>query len=309
MAGPEIATIRVPANGLDFAVDTCGEGKDLALFLHGFPESRFSWRHQLPMLAECGYTAWAPDLRGYGDSLRPKGVKAYGAGKLLGDIAGLIDAARARGIDGTVTLIGHDWGGALGWLFVLNEIRPVNRWIVMNMPHPDLFARGLKTPAQLRRSWYIFFFQLPWLPERILAAGNAEWIARAFRGMAVDKSRFPESVLDHYRRNALRPGALTAMINWYRANFRSPFTSIGNAAQPRRLGVPTLMLWGERDAALGKELTYGTDALVDDLTLRYLPGVSHWVQQEAPEAVNAMISAWLKDEPVPEYTNLARSRR
>jgi pimeloyl-ACP methyl ester carboxylesterase len=299
-----VDTIRVPANGLEFAVDTYGTGRNLALCLHGFPESRFSWRHQLPMLAELGYTAWAPDLRGYGDSLRPKGVKAYRMSKLLADVAGLIDAARGRGIDGSVTLIGHDWGGALGWLFVLNAVRPVERWIVMNLPHPDLFAKGLRTPKQLRRSWYIFWFQMPYVPERVLAANNAAWIARAFRGMAVDKSRFPEAVLDHYRRNALRPGALTAMINWYRANFRNPFSSIGHASSPRRLAVPTLMLWGEHDAALGRELTYGTEALVEDFTLRYLPGVSHWVQQEAPEAVNAMIKAWLKGEPVPYYRDI-----
>jgi pimeloyl-ACP methyl ester carboxylesterase len=151
---------------------------------------------------------------------------------------------------------------------------------------------------QLRRSWYIFWFQLPWLPERVLAANDAAWIARAFRGMAVDKSRFPEAVLAVYRANALIPGGLTAMINWYRANFRNPFRSLAPA---KRLTVPTLMIWGERDAALGKELTIGTEALVDDFTIRYLPGVSHWVQQEAPEAVNAMMTAWLAGEMPPFY--------
>lgn len=293
MATP-ITTTRIGANGLEFAVDVCGTGRKLALCLHGFPECRFSWRHQLPMLADQGYTAWAPDLRGYGTSSRPEGIAAYRISELLRDVAGLIDAARAQGIDGEILLIGHDWGGALGWLFVLNAVRKVDRFIVMNLPHPDLFARGLRTIAQLRRSWYIFWFQLPRLPERILAANDAAWIARAFRGMAVDKSRFPDDVLDVYRRNALIPGALTAMINWYRANFRNPFRSLAPA---KRLSVPTLMIWGERDAALGKELTHGTETLVDDFTIRYLPDVSHWVQQEAPETVNAMITAWLKDRP------------
>ncbi|SIR46276.1 alpha/beta fold hydrolase [Acidiphilium rubrum] len=293
-----ISTIKVTANGLAFAVDTAGNGAKLALCLHGFPECKFSWRYQLPMLAALGYTAWAPDLRGYGESARPDGVAAYRISALLRDVAGLIDAARARGIDGEVLLIGHDWGGALGWLFVLNAVRPVDRFIVMNLPHPDLFARGLRTTRQLRRSWYIFWFQLPWLPERVLSANNAAWVARAFRGMAVDKSRFPDDVLAVYRANALIPGGLTAMINWYRANFRNPFRSLAPA---KRLTVPTLMLWGERDAALGKELTIGTEALVDDFTIRYLPGVSHWVQQEAPEAVNAMITAWLAGEPPPFY--------
>jgi pimeloyl-ACP methyl ester carboxylesterase len=293
-----ISTIKVTANGLTFAVDTAGSGARLALCLHGFPECKFSWRYQLPMLAALGYTAWAPDLRGYGESARPDGVAAYRISALLRDVAGLIDAARARGIDGEVLLIGHDWGGALGWLFVLNAVRAVDRFIVMNLPHPDLFARGLRTMRQLRRSWYIFWFQLPWLPERVLSANNAAWVARAFRGMAVDKSRFPDDVLAVYRANALIPGGLTAMINWYRANFRNPFRSLAPA---KRLTVPTLMLWGERDAALGKELTIGTEALVDDFTIRYLPSVSHWVQQEAPEAVNAMITAWLAGEPPPFY--------
>ncbi|MCF3946477.1 alpha/beta fold hydrolase [Acidiphilium iwatense] len=296
---PGIETIRVAANGLEFAVDTCGDGRKLALCLHGFPESRFSWRYQLPMLASLGYTAWAPDLRGYGESARPKGVAAYRISELLKDVAGLIDAARARGIDGEIVLIGHDWGGALGWFFVLNAVRPIDRFIVMNLPHPYLFGRGLRTWRQLRRSWYIFFFQLPVLPERLLAADNAARIARTFRGMAVDKSRFPDAVLDVYRRNALIPGALTAMINWYRANFRNPFRNLASA---RHLAVPTLMLWGERDSALGRELTIGTEALVENFTLRYLPNVSHWVQQEAPEAVNAMIAAWLTGKPVPEYS-------
>ena len=298
-ADAPIRTIRVAANGLDFAVDTCGEGRDLALFLHGFPESRFSWRFQLPLLARLGFTAWAPDLRGYGDSARPDGVAAYRISELLKDVAGLIDAARAQGIDGRVVLVGHDWGGALGWLFVLNAIRPVDRYIVMNLPHPDLFARGLRTMRQLRRSWYIFFFQIPGLPERLLAAGRAQAIARAFRGMARDKSRFPDEVLEVYRRNALAPGALTAMINWYRANLRNPFRRLAPA---KRLAIPVLMIWGERDAALGKELTYGTEKLVDDFTLCYLPGVSHWVQQEAPEVVNGMIEAWLTGAAVPDVT-------
>lgn len=289
-------TIRVAANGLEFAVDTAGSGKNLALCLHGFPECRYSWRYQLPLLAGLGYTAWAPDLRGYGDSSRPEGIKNYRISELLRDVAGLIDAARERGIDGEVLLIGHDWGGALGWLFVLNGVRKVDQFIVMNLPHPDLFARGLRTWRQLRRSWYIFWFQIPWWPERVLSARRAKWVARAFRGMAVDKSRFPDEVLEVYRENALKPGALTAMINWYRANFRNPFRRLAPA---KRLAVPVLMLWGERDAALGKELTFGTEALVDDFSIRYLPGVSHWVQQEAPEAVNGMIRAWLAGEAVP----------
>jgi len=286
-----IETIQVEANGLRFAVDRCGSGSLLALCLHGFPESRFSWRYQLPMLAELGFTAWAPDLRGYGDSDRPQGVAAYAMQNLLADVAALIDAARRMGVQGPVTLIGHDWGGAIAWMFVLLRPRPIARFIVMNLPHPLRFAEGLRTLRQLRRSWYLFFFQLPWLPERVLAANQAAAIAGMFRGMAVDKSRFPRAVLEVYCKNALRPGALTAMLNYYRAMFRHSQRS--KPALRKFLEVPTLMIWGERDSALGIELTYGTEALVQDFSLHYLPGVSHWVQQEAPEAVNAIMIEWL----------------
>ena len=146
---------------------------------------------------------------------------------------------------------------------------------------------------QLAKSWYIFFFQLPWIPEWMLARHGCEAIGRAFRGMAVDKSRFPDEVLHVYQEAAAQPGALTAMLNYYRALFRA--LPRNRRRGTRRIAVPTLMLWGEVDTALGKELTYGTDRYVTNLTLRYLPNVSHWVQQEAPETVNGMIEAWLQE--------------
>jgi pimeloyl-ACP methyl ester carboxylesterase len=284
-------TIHVEANGLQFAMSRCGSGRKLALLLHGFPESRYSWRHQMPVLAELGFTAWAPDLRGYGDSDRPEGVAAYAMTELLADVAALIDAARTRGMDGPVTLIGHDWGGAIAWYFALLGSRPLERFIVMNLPHPTRFAQGLKTLRQLRRSWYMFFFQLPWLPERLLARHGAAAIAGILRGTAIDKARFPRDVLSVYCRNALRPGALTAMLNYYRAAFRYPPPPRRKFAVP--LETPTLMIWGEEDRALGKEFTVDTGALVRDFTLRLLPRVSHFVQQEAPEAVNDIMREWL----------------
>ncbi|MCF4166199.1 alpha/beta fold hydrolase [Zavarzinia compransoris] len=297
-------TIMVPANGLDFEVDQAGTGEKFALMLHGFPESKFSWRAQIPVFVERGYTVWAPNLRGYGRTTRPRGTSNYTLDHLTDDVAGLIDAARARGITGPVTLMAHDWGGAIAWAFVLRRLRPLDRFVILNMPHPTLFFKGLKTFAQLRRSWYMFFFQIPWLPEFALSARGAKAVGDAFRGMAIDKSRFPDEVLDEYRRNALRPGALTAMLNYYRANIRLKPAKLPD---PEPVEVPTLMIWGEDDAALGKELTVGTDALVKDLTLRYLPRVSHWVQQEAPETVNAMIAAWLDGKKVPEAHDLVHT--
>lgn len=294
-----IETIRVAANGLEFEVATCGNGPRFALLLHGFPECNHSWRHQLPMLAEMGYTAWAPNLRGYGGTTRPERVRDYSMRHLVDDVAGLIDAAGGE----ETLLVGHDWGGAIAWVFALARIRPLERFIVMNLPHPLRFRQGLKTLAQLRRSWYIFFFQIPWLPEAVLGVDGARRVSGMIRGSAVRKDRFPGEDLEVYRRNAAQPGAIKAMLAYYRAYLRYPMDRNLARSIHQTLETPTLMLWGEEDTALGRELTVGTDELVSDLTLRYLPGVSHWVQQEAPETVNAMIEAWLEGRDVPQVTS------
>lgn len=293
MTEPTIDMQLVQTRGLRFEVAMAGQGDRLALLLHGFPESAYSWRYQIPLLAGMGYRVWAPNLRGYGASERPEGVAEYTLDKLEQDVADLIDASGAK----QVTLIAHDWGAVIAWAFAMGRLRPLERLVIMNVPHPACFERGIRTLRQLRRSWYIFFFQIPWLPEALIAARGYEAIERSFRGMAVDKSRFPDEVIDVYKKNAAEPGALTAMVSYYRAIPRS--LGIQRARGYPKIEVPTLMVWGEQDAALGKELTYGTDEYVSDLTLRYLPGVSHWVQQEAPERVNAILEAWLTGKPIP----------
>lgn len=293
MSEPVITTKIVNANGLSFEVDECGSGDKFALLLHGFPESKFSWRYQMPVLAKLGYRVWAPNLRGYGGSSRPPRVADYHIDHLLADVAGLIDAAGAK----ETLLVAHDWGAIIAWIFAIRKVRPLSRLVIMNVPHPACMQRSLKTWAQLKKSWYMFFFQIPWLPERAMTARGAEPIGRAFTEMAVDKSRFPEAVVNEYRSNAMRPGAMKAMVNYYRAAMRAGAKAM--SPEPGLVEVPTLMIWGENDTALGKETTYGTDAYVKDLTLRYLPGVSHWVQQEAPERVNGMLEAWLNGQPVP----------
>jgi pimeloyl-ACP methyl ester carboxylesterase len=285
---PLIRTAFVEANGITFEVDQCGDGPKFALLLHGFPESKSSWRHQLPMLAELGYTAWAPNMRGYGRSSRPVGIASYHIDHLIADVAALIGLAKAQ----STLLIGHDWGGAIAWIFAIRKTRPLDRLIVMNVPHPACFARELRRPAQLWKSRYAFFFQLPWLPEKWLGAHQADAVRRIFVDMAVDKTRFPREVTDEYRRNAQEPGALTAMINYYRAAFRA---GAAMNPQPNIVDISTLVLWGEVDTVLDRATTNGTDHYVTDLTLRYLPGVSHFVQQEAPETVNALITTWLAD--------------
>ena len=280
-----LATRRVQANGLSFTVDEAGEGDAVALCLHGFPESRFSWRHQLPALAAAGWRAVAPDLRGYGDSDRPREREAYRLEHLVDDAAALFDALGAR----RRLLVGHDWGAMIAWTFALRQAAPLDGLVIMNVPHPAVFAHAMRHSwAQRRRSWYMAAFQLPWLPEAVMTAGRARAVEQAFLGMAADKSAFPPQVLDVYRDNALKPGAMKAMIDYYRANaVRS-----GRRDWPR-IEVPTLMVWGEADTALGLELTEGYGPLVSNFTLERLPGVSHWVQQEAPDAVNARLARWL----------------
>ncbi len=281
-------TVRtVAANGLTFEVAEAGTGDHLALCLHGFPELHFSWRYQMPLLASLGYRVWAPNQRGYGASSRPAGVAPYAMNHLIADVAALFDASGAK----TLTLIAHDWGGAVAWHFAIRQVRPLARLVVMNLPHPLCFAEALRHPPQRRRSWYIAFFQLPWLPERLMALNAAAAIRRAFRGMAVDKTRFPDAVLDIYADAARRPGALTAMVNWYRAAVRH--RAAMHVVNDGRVDVSTLIVWGEADTALGLETLDGTERHVADLTVQRLPGVSHWVQQEAPEAVNAILAEWL----------------
>ncbi|MDP6580440.1 MAG: alpha/beta hydrolase [Vicinamibacterales bacterium] len=296
MTDTTIATRFVDANGLRFEVTECGNGDRFALCLHGFPESAFSWRHQLPLLARLGYRVWAPNLRGYGRSSRPTRVEDYRIDRLVDDVAGLIDAASAS----ETLLVGHDWGGGIAWMTALGQTRRLTGLIIMNVPHPVLFAAGLFKWPQIRRSWYIFAFQIPKLPELVLRRRRAQAVANAVLAMAADKTRFPAEVLDVYRRQALEPGALTAMINYYRANrgiLRRSRAGARSNHLAQQIEVPTLLIWGEADTALGKELTYGTDRLVTDLSVRYLPDVSHWVQQEAPELVNEAIKDWLDHLP------------
>ena len=291
--GSGITQRFVEANGLSFELAECGppsSGK-LALCLHGFPELNYSWRFQMPLLAEKGWRVWAPNSRGYGASSKPEGVRAYGLDHLTDDVAALIDAASAEAPVEEVMLIAHDWGAIIAWAFAIRRLRPLTRLVIMNVPHPMIGLREIRKWRQFWKSWYVFFFQLPRAPEWMMGRDGAKGIKGAFWNMAVDKSRFPSSVLKIYANAALRPGALTAMINYYRALIRhKESVNLGDG----RVDVPTLMIWGEEDSALNIYCTEGTEQFVPDFTLRRLPGVSHWVQQEAPEKVNAILDQWLR---------------
>lgn len=257
----------------------------------------------MPLLARLGYRVWAPNLRGYGNTDSPQEISAYKTRTLVADVAALIQAAQPK----ETLLLAHDWGGALAWSLVMNQPQLIDQLIMMNMPHPACFARELRTPSQLLKSWYIFFFQLPWLPEFMLGRRNGRGASGVIRGSSRNPAMFPDEALEVYRANAARPGGLTAMINWYRALFRVGWLRrfhSGNSGRSSAIQIPTLFLWGDADTALAFRNTAGTEKYVANLTFRVFTGVSHWIQQEAPEQVNAMIEAWLAGRRVPEYAEL-----
>jgi len=290
----------IQANGLEFEVDTLGSGDRLLLMLHGFPEHSVSWRFQMSYFAERGFRVWAPNLRGYGNTTVPKRRSDYAIEHLMEDVGGLIDVADAS----DVTLVAHDWGAVIAWYFAMRRIRVLDRLIICNVPHPGPAAKAASW-TQLKKSWYILFFQLPFLPERMLLSSPG--MGKMIETSAAAPENFSEAVIGLYDENAARPGNISAMINYYRA-----LVSGGGMRRQRKLGlpmidVPTLMLWGEDDMALSIETTYGTEDYVSDLTLRYLPGISHWVQQDAPRATNEMMAAFLSGEAVPEYDQVVGS--
>ncbi|MBW4505823.1 MAG: alpha/beta hydrolase [Scytonematopsis contorta HA4267-MV1] len=273
----------INTNGIKLHYVTQGEGP-LMLMLHGFPEFWYSWRYQIPEFAQ-NYKVVALDLRGYNDSDKPKEQSAYVMDELIKDVKGVITGL---GYEKCV-LVGHDWGGAIAWTFANEYPEMLTNLIILNIPHPAKFAQGLQTLQQLLRSYYIFLFQLPILPELLIQADDYKAIESALKGMAIDKNAFTSDDIDAYKNAAAKRGALTAMLNYYRSNFGSNlFNRNWNI-----LKIPTLMIWGENDIALGKELTYETQLYVEDLQIKYIPNCSHWVQHEKPALVNQYIRDFL----------------
>lgn len=273
----------ITTNGIKLHYVTQGEGP-LMLMLHGFPEFWYSWRHQIPEFALL-FKVVALDLRGYNDSDKPQNQSAYVMDEFVRDVEGVI---KGLGYDKCV-LVGHDWGGAIAWVFAYAHPEMVERLIVLNLPHPAKFAQGIRTPQQLLRSSYMFLFQLPWLPELLLQSSDYQAIETAFKGMAIDKSSFTPADIEAYKNAAAKRGALTAMLNYYRNVFQQKILNESWGV----LEVPTLMIWGENDTALGKELTYGTEHYVRNLQIKYIPNCSHWVQQEQPVLVNLYMREFL----------------
>lgn len=284
--------IAVRANGLDFfALEDGPERGPLVLLLHGFPELSRSWRHQLPALAAAGWRAVAPDLRGYGSSGREG---PYDLRTLARDAAGLVGAlGREKAV-----VVGHDWGGAVAWATAVYEPQVVDRLVAMNCPHPAILAEEIaRNPRQLRRSAYVFFFQIPWLPEWLLTRNGAAAIGRALRGGSYAKDAWPREETDRYREAFLRPGAARAALGYYRAIFRRPL-AMRRDGRARPVAAPTLVIWGARDRFLGRETVdplkmapYLAEGNVP--AIRFLEEAGHYVQSEAPERVNAELIGWL----------------
>jgi pimeloyl-ACP methyl ester carboxylesterase len=259
-----------------------GEGP-LVVLLHGFPEFWYGWRYQIPALAAAGFRVVAPDMRGYNTSSKPAGIDAYDIDHLTIDVRDLIIERGAH----SAHLVAHDWGAAVAWVTAMNHPEVVERLAILNLPHPRLFLQSLKT-RQLLKSWYMFFFQLPWLPERVARARHWQ-LFRAFSlGTAARPDAFSDEDVERYIEAWSQPGAMTASINYYRALLRqSPRRT---EARLRVVQAPTLVIWGERDRYLGKELAEPDRADVPNLErVVRLPQASHWVQHDEPERVNELL--------------------
>ena len=274
---------HIVANGIRLHYVAAGpENGPPVLLLHGFPEFWRAWERQIGPLARAGLRVIVPDLRGYNLSEKPAGVRAYRLQTLQQDISGLI---RALGYE-RAHVVGHDWGGIIAWALAIRQPEVVRKLVILNAPHPGATRRAFRKPAQWRRSWYIFFFQLPWLPERSLHRFGA-W---ALRG--VNPDAYTPGDRELYRAAWDQPGAATGMINYYRALGRSAGAA-GADDKSLQVRVPTLVLWGERDVALLPELASGLERWVPDVRVVRFPRASHWVMRDEPLRVNNLISGFL----------------
>ncbi|WP_255681983.1 alpha/beta hydrolase [Natrinema sp. SYSU A 869] len=282
-------------NGIELHAVTAGDETDpLVVLLHGFPEFWYSWRTQIAPLVEASYRVLVPDLRGYNLSEKPNGVRAYRIRDSSRDVADLIatenrDAAH---------VVGHDWGGMVAWDLGLHYPETVDRLAVVNAPHPTAYRHQvIANPNQLRRSWYAMAFQLPWLPEVACRYDDYRLLERTLRETAAPGT-FSDDGLARYRRAWDRDGALTGMLNWYRAVARHP-----PSPSTDRVDVPTLVVWGEADAALVSALAVDSVGFCPESRLELLPEASHWVHHEKSERVTALLCEHLEST-----ADISRSR-
>jgi pimeloyl-ACP methyl ester carboxylesterase len=264
------------------------DGEPVVL-LHGFPDFWYSWRHQIPALADAGFHVIAPNLRGYDTSSKPPSVRDYTIDRLAQDVFELIQ----RKCDGVANVVGHDWGGGIAWHLAMEHPDCIERLAILNAPHPLAFRREFLRTSQWLRSWYMLFFQLPWIPETLLRWTNY-WLLR--RTLRSGPARDGEASVERYIAAFARPHALKSMINYYRAIFRS------DAAQlVARIDVPTIMLWGDRDPYLVPQLTEGLHGAVSKLRVMRFLQAGHWIHHDETDWVNAQLIKHftMKNPPVP----------
>lgn len=255
----------------------------LVVLLHGFPEFWWSWRHQIPALADAGFRVVAVDMRGYGQSDAPPSWRDYRMELLAADVAGLIEALGEE----RAFVVGHDWGAAVAWMVATLHPERVQRLAILNVPHPDTMLQTLrKSPKQLLHSWYMFFFQIPWLPERLAKLMRRRFLEGAYRDArpgtftAEDYARYEAALLDS-------PGGLKGPIDYYRAALRqSPRRA---QAQFRPIPAPVLVIWGVNDRFLTEQMAEPDPRWVPDVRVVKLPDASHWVQHDEPERVSTLL--------------------
>jgi pimeloyl-ACP methyl ester carboxylesterase len=274
------------AAGVLYAMAAGPESGPAVVLLHGFPEFWYGWRKQLPALAEAGFRTIALDQRGYNESAKPRAVRAYALAELSRDVIAVADQLKRE----QISVVGHDWGGIVAWHVATNYPERLHRAVVLNAPHPAAARHYLLTsPRQLRRSWYVLFFQLPHLPEALFSARGFR--AGLFALSATSRSEaFSNEDLRAYKHAWSQPGALTGMVNWYRALARH---SRAGDVQPMPVRVPTRILWGRRDAFLLPELAHASMEFCVTGDLIEFPEATHWLQHEEPERVNASLISWL----------------
>ena len=270
-------------NGVRLHYAEAGQGP-LVVLLHGFPEFWYSWRFQIPVLADAGFRVIAPDMRGFNLSAKPRGVAAYRLPLLVEDVAGLV---RHAGVE-RAHVIGHDWGGVVAWHLAQTRPDCLDRLAILNAPHPAAYRRELGRSSQLFRSWYVLFFQVPLLPELVCSWHRFALLRRALR----QGPARTDADLALYVRALARPGGLTAALNYYRAAFRE----LRRGGPPgAAVEAPTLLLWGERDLYLAPGLTEGLHRWVRDIRVVRFPRAGHWLQIDEAGAVGAALINFLRE--------------
>jgi pimeloyl-ACP methyl ester carboxylesterase len=256
------------------------------ILLHGFPEFWYAWRNQIPALARAGLRVIAPDMRGFGDSDKPGDVASYRIETLADDVAGLVRSIGAE----RATIVGHDWGGIVAWWFAMRHPDLLDRLSILNCPHPGRFLSMTFDPAQVKRSWYILFFQLPGVPERRMAADGYARMRKALARDAGREGAFTEADLDRYA-DAWN-GALPTMVHYYRALMRRSPWAYRRLLRP--IDKPVQVIWGARDPHIGFEYAEPPAKWVWDCRFDVLDDASHWLHLEAPDRVNALLSDFVR---------------